>query len=212
MNQSILTARIRHEKGKGAARRLINNNEVPAIFYGPDTKSIMLTLDAIDIENLLLDSDAGNKIIDLQIKSDQGTDTHKVMIKDLSIDPLKNICLHLDFYQISMDKQITAFIPIHLKNIPIGVSQEQGILQQIRRKITVSCLPGQLISSLEIDVSNLAIGDTIHIRDLELPSGISLTEGGHLTIATVAAPKIKEDIKEEEDIEETEEPESDNEA
>lgn len=212
MNQSsILTARIRHEKGKGAARRLINNNEVPAIFYGPDIKPIMLILDALDIENLLLDSDAGNKVIDLQIKADQGTDTHKVMIKDVSIDPLKGICLHADFYKISMDKQITASIPIHLKNIPIGVSQEQGILQQIRRKISVSCLPSQLISSLDIDVSNLAIGDTIHIRDLELPSGINLNEGEHLTIVTVAAPKVKEEIKEE-DIGEAEASESDNEA
>jgi large subunit ribosomal protein L25 len=119
------------------------------------------------------------------------------MLKELLVDPIKDTYLHADFYEISMYKEITVAVPIHLLNTPIGVTNE-GILQHVRRELTISCLPDKLIESLDIDVSGLDIGDSLHVRDIELPDGITTSEDGHLTIAVVAAPTVMPEEKEEE--------------
>jgi large subunit ribosomal protein L25 len=128
-----------------------------------------------------------NTILDLQITSRHGEETRKAMLKEVMTDPVKNTCLHADFYEISMDKEITVDIPIRLLNTPIGVTNG-GLLQVVRRELTVSCLPDKLIDSLEIDVSELEIGDSVHIRDIALPEGISCVEEGDLTLAVVSPP------------------------
>ena len=98
-----------------------------------------------------------------------------------------------------MDKKITANIPVRLKNTPKGVS-EGGILQQIRRELSVSCLPDKLIDFIEVDVEALDIGDALHIGDIEQPEGIAFMDEAHLTVVVVAAPTVKEtkEIEEEE--------------
>ena len=204
MGHLALAAHVRENKGKGAARKLRKNNQLPAIFYGPATESIMLTVDYPELARITKQGKGENIILDLQIASDQGQETRKVMLKDLMVDPVNGAYLHADFYEISMDKEITVDIPVILVNTPIGVT-EGGFLQHIRRNITVSCLPDSLIDSLDIDVSELDIGDTVHIRDIEFPEGIRCTEEGHLTVAVLSAPGggIEEEEEEpEEGIEE----------
>jgi len=198
MDQVVLSAQVREGKGKGNARRLRKNNQIPAIFYGPDTESIMLAVDYQEFKRIINQDTSENIIFDLQVKSDHGTMTRKAMLKDILVDPTKDTCLHADFYEISMDKKITVGVPIRLLNTPIGVT-EGGILEQIKRELTISCLPGKLIESLNIDVSGLDIGDSIHVRDIELPDGITSTEEGHITVAVVAVPSVmpEEEVKEE---------------
>ena len=214
MNQPVLTARIRKSKGKGAAKKLRKMAQVPAVFYGPNTDSVMLAVDYPELERLLKQGSSDNVILDLQVQSDQGTETHKAIIKDILLDPIKDIYLHADFYEISMDKEITVDIPIRLVNSPVGVT-EGGILQHIRRKLNISCLPDKMIDALELDVSGLAIGDSLHVEDIDLPEGIVSLEEGHLTVATVAAPTIVEEEEEEvieEELAEGEVAESEQEA
>ena len=196
MNQPVLTARIRKSKGKGAAKKLRKMAQVPAVFYGPKTESVMLAVDYPELERLLKRGSSDNVILDLQVQSDQGSETRKAMLKDVLIDPVKDIYLHADFYEISMDKEIEVDVPIRLVNSPVGVT-EGGILQHIRRKLNISCLPGKMIDALELDVSGLAIGDSLHVEDIEMPEGIVSLEEGHLTVATVAAPSIAEEEEEE---------------
>jgi len=196
MNQPVLTARIRKSRGKGAAKKLRKMAQVPAVFYGPKTESVMLAVDYPELERLLKQGSGENVILDLQVQSDQGTETHKAIIKDILMDPVKDIFLHADFYEISMDKKITVDVPIRLVNSPVGVT-EGGILQHIRRKLNISCLPGKMIDVLEVDVSGLAIGDSVHIEDIDLPDGMVSLEEGHLTVATVAAPTVSEEPEEE---------------
>lgn len=188
MRQLALAAHVRENRGKGAARKLRQNNQLPAIFYGPATESIMLTVDYPELTRITSQGKGENVILDLQITSDHGEDTRKAMLKDLMVDPVTGAYLHADFYEISMDKEITVEIPVTLVNTPIGVTEEGGFLQHIRRDITVSCLPDNLIDSLALDVSGLDIGDTIHVRDIEFPEGIRCAEDGHLTVAVVSAP------------------------
>ncbi|MEA2040042.1 MAG: 50S ribosomal protein L25 [Thermodesulfobacteriota bacterium] len=211
MKQLVLTARVRENKGKGAARKLRRNNQIPAIFYGPESKPVMLVVDYPELKHIIKQGTGENMILDLEIQSDSATDTKKVTIKDLLFDPVKDTFLHADFYEISMDREITLPVSIHLINTPIGVTNG-GILQHIRRELTISCLPDKLVNFLEIDVSGLDIGDSVHIRDIELPDGITSTEDTHLTVAVLAAPTVKEEEEEaeaiEEGIEEAEESES----
>ena len=214
MEQPVLTARIRKSKGKGAAKKLRKMAQVPAVFYGPKTESVMLAVDYPELERLLKQGSSDNVILDLQVQSDQGSETYKAIIKDLLIDPVKDIYLHADFYEISMDKEITVDVPIRLVNSPVGVT-EGGILQHIRRKLNISCLPDKMIDALELDVSGLAIGDSLHVEDIDLPEGIVSLEEGHLTVATVAAPTIVEEEEEEvieEELAEGEVAESEQEA
>ena len=123
-----------------------------------------------------------------------------VMIKELQTDPIKDSFLHVDFHAISMDKEIAADIPITLVNTPAGVKMG-GILQQVRREVTVTCLPGKLIDHLEVDVSALDIGQSLHIEDMDFPEGMLPVEEGSLTIATLLAPSEAEEEPEEEEAE-----------
>jgi large subunit ribosomal protein L25 len=170
----------------------------------------MLALDYPELERLLRQAGGENIILDLQVKSDKGTESKKAMLKDLQVDPVKDTYIHADFFEISMDKEITVAVPIQLINTPIGTTNG-GILQHIRRELTITCLPDKLVDAFEIDVSGLDIGDSVHIQDIELPGGITSLEEGHLTVAVVAAPTVEVEEKEEEEgieiEEETAEPE-----
>ncbi|MCF8129932.1 MAG: 50S ribosomal protein L25 [Deltaproteobacteria bacterium] len=185
MTQLALAAHIRTETGKGAARRLRQNNQVPAIFYGPGAEPIKLSIEYGHLLGLERAGKGENAILDLKIQTDEGETLKKVMVKELTIDPLKNTFIHADFYEISNDRKITLPIPVHLTGIPIGVTEGDGVLQQIRRELTITCFPDKLIDFLEIDISNLDVGDTVRIEDLELPEGIETLEEGHLTVAVV---------------------------
>jgi len=198
MDQPVLAAQVRKSKGKGAARRLRRDNKVPAIFYGPKTEPVMLAVDYPELNRIMKHSSGDNVIIDLQFQSDHGAETRKVMLKELLLDPIKDTCLHADFYEISMDKEITVDIPIRLINTPEGVALG-GVLQHIRRELTISCLPSNLVDFFELDVESLQIGESLHIRDIEIPEGITSLDEDHLTVAIVAAPTVVEEEEEEEE-------------
>jgi large subunit ribosomal protein L25 len=211
MANPVIAARIRKEKGKGAARKLRKNDQIPAIFYGPKTDPVMLVVDYPELKGIMKRGSAENIILDLQIQSDGGTETRKAMLKDLLMDPVTDGYIHADFYEISMDKKITLGIPIRLINTPVGIA-DGGILQHIKRELTVSCMPDKLTDYLDVDVSGLDIGDSLHIRDIVLPEGISSTEEDDLTIAVVAAPTVTVEAVEGEVVEGEEVAEEEGEA
>jgi len=202
--QYTLRVSVRDNKGKEAAKRLRRNNQIPAIFYGPDTDPLMLVVDYPDLDGIIKQTAAENIILGLEIESEEGTDSKTVMLKELQVDPLKNTYLHADFYEVSMEREITVGIPIHLLNTPAGVIEEGGILQHVRREITITCLPDQMVEHLDVDVSGLAIGDSIHIRDIDLPEGLTTNQDENLTVAVVAAPTVIPEAEEIEEIEEIE--------
>lgn len=208
MAQYTLRVSVRDNKGKEAAKKLRRNNQIPAIFYGPDTDSLMLVVDYPDLDGIIKQTAAENIILGLQIESEEGSDSKTVMsktvmLKELQVDPIKNTYLHADFYEVSMEREVTVGIPIHLLNTPAGVL-EGGILQHVRREITISCLPDQMVEHLDVDVSGLEIGDSIHIRDIDLPEGMTTNQDENLTVAVVAAPTVIPEVEEIEEIEEIE--------
>ncbi len=203
MAQHTLRVSVRDIKGKEAAKKLRRNNQIPAIFYGPDTDPLMLVVDYPDLDGIIKQTAAENIILGLQIESEEGSDSKTVMLKELQVDPLKNTYLHADFYEVSMEREVTVGIPIHLLNTPAGVI-EGGILQHVRREITITCLPDQMVEHLDVDVSELTIGDSIHIRDIDLPEGLTTNQDENLTVAVVAAPTVIPEVEEIEEIEEIE--------
>jgi len=203
-----LAVQKRDNKGKRAARKIRAENKLPGIFYGPGISPVMLTVDYSELEEIVTKGSSEQTILDLHLDTGNGVENKKAMLKELQTDPLSGAYLHADFYEISMDRDITLNIPIQLVNIPVGVSQG-GILQHIRREIEITCKPDKLIESIEIDVSGLDIGDSLHIRDIDLPEGVTTSEDGHLTVAVVAAPAAEKSVEaEEEEMEEAEVEES----
>ena len=201
-----LDSKVRTQTGKGASRRLRTEGRLPAIFYGPEAEPIMLSIDYLQLKKVLKGKAAENIIVDLQIDSNGRSQSKTVMIKELQRDPITRDYLHVDFFEISMGKEIEAVISIQLINTPLGVTNG-GLLQHIRRELSVSCLPKDLIEKIDIDVSGLDIGDSLHIRDITLPAGLNSKEDDDLTIATVVAPTITAE-PEEVEAEEVEEIES----
>lgn len=197
-----LAASVRNETGKEAARKLRSAQKLPAVFYGPDAAPVSLTIDTRELKGILKKVSRDSAIIGLEMASeDGGTRQAIVMIKELQRDNLKGEYLHADFYEISMDKEITADVAVNLVGDPIGVTNG-GILQYIRREITVSCLPDKLTDRLDVDVANLDVGDAVHVADIVFPEGMRPEIEGHLTVAVVAAPKVEKAEEEaEEEIE-----------
>lgn len=198
-----LDSKIRTKTGKGPARKLRSIDMLPAIFYGPKGNPVILSIDYLQLKKLLRGKSAENIIFDLRIDSNEESQSKKVMIKEIQKDPVTKDYLHVDFYEISMKKELEADIPVHLINTPIGVSKG-GILEHIRREVRVSCMPKDLVDKIDIDVSGLDIGESLHIEDISFPPGLKSTEDGNLTIATVVAPTIEEKEVEEKEVEEEE--------
>ncbi len=198
-----LDSKKRTTIGKGSARKLRSMGRLPVILYGPETDSIMLSLDYKQLEKTLRGKSAESIIFDLRVDSNGKNNSKRVMIKEIQKDPVTRDYLHVDFYEISMEKELEVDIPVYLVNTPIGVS-EGGILEHIRRELKILCMPKNLIDKIEVDVSGLDVGQSLHIEDISFPPGLKSIEDGNLTIATVVAPTIEEEKVEEEEIEEEE--------
>jgi len=177
---------------------------IPAVFYGPEVDPVNLSLNYRDLEKLIRTGAGENVIIDLEIETGESTLSHRAMLKEIQVDPVKQTILHVDLYEISMDKKIEVEVPITLTGTAMGVS-EGGILQQVSRTLEISCLPDNIPDSFELDVTELNIGDSLHVSDLKIPEGIEVLVDEELTVATVVPPTKIEEIEPEVPEEEEEE-------
>jgi large subunit ribosomal protein L25 len=205
MQRPVLTAEIRDGVGKEWAKKIRARGLVPAIFYGPRSKTIPLVVDPKELAKVLQTEAGENVLIDLDIRKGDGSDRKVVMVKDVQVDPLKRTTLHTDFYEVAMDEVVTVEVPIHLVGKPEGI-KVGGILEQIRRVIEIQCLPGDIPKSIDVDVSSLKIGDSIHVQDIRIEKAKILSET-NFTIATVVPPAVEEKKVEEVVVEAVEEAE-----
>jgi len=201
MDTMQLSSEIRTQTGKGSARKLRSTGKLPAILYGPETDPIMLTLDFKELKKALEGKSAESVLLNLRIDSDKIGQSKTVMIKEIQRDPVKRDYLHVDLFEISLKKEVEVDIPLHLVGTPIGVT-EGGMLQHVRREVKVSCMPDDLVDKIDVDVSGLDIGQSLHIGDISFPSGLKSLEDVDVTIVTVVAPAK---VAEEEEVEEVEE-------
>jgi len=190
MERPLLRAEIREGTGKGIARKLRENGLVPAIFYGPRSQTIPLTVDPKELSSTLQTEAGGNVLIDLEIRKGDQSERKVVMVKELQFDHLQKRLLHTDFYEVAMDVMVTVEVPIHLVGKPEGTKMG-GVLEQIRRVIEIQCLPGDIPKSIDVDVSALKIGDSIHVNDIHVEKAKILSDT-NFTIATVVPPVVEE--------------------
>lgn len=184
--------------GKGAARRLRAAGSVPAVYYGRGENPLSLAVDTKEIETLLQAGGSSNVIVDLKVEGDAGTD-RKALIREIQRDPVLGAILHLDLQHISLTERITVQVPVELTGVPTGVKDGGGILEHLLREVEVECLPTDIPAQIEADVSALAIGDSLHVSDLNA-QGIQILTEADRTIATVVPPTVLEEVKPAEEV------------
>jgi len=197
MERHSIEAELRTETGKGAARKIRRNGLIPGVVYGRGNEPRSIKVDPLDIEKLL----HSNAIFDLTFVGEDGEES-TVIIKDYQKDVIKQDLLHVDFQFISMDEKITVSVPMHLEGEAVGV-RDGGVLQQLLREIEIDTLPAEIPEEITIDISELDVGESLSVADLELPEGIDLITDSDEVIVTVVTPT--ELVEEDEETEEEEE-------
>jgi large subunit ribosomal protein L25 len=190
MERPVLSAEIREGIGKEKAKKLRTKGLIPAIFYSPLSQSIPLVIDSKEFAKVLETEAGENVLIDLSIRKGDQTSRKVVMVKDVQIHPLKGTTLHTDFYEVAMDEMVIVEVPIHLDGKPEGI-KVGGILEQVRRTIQIQCLPGDIPKRIDVDVSSLNIGDSIHVQEIQVEKAKIISET-NFTIATVVPPVAEE--------------------
>jgi large subunit ribosomal protein L25 len=188
MKEIVINAKARDKLGKEHAKKLRKKGIIPAVVYGAETAPLSLEVEAKSFHALLRSGVGENVIITLNI-DDQKNGNRKVLIREVQRDPVWGNILHVDFQQITLTKKLTLNVPIHLVGTPIGVQQDGGILQHVLRELEIECLPTDIPEKIEVDVSNLRIGDSIHVGDIRL-EGVELLSDPQGSIVSVVPPTV----------------------
>jgi len=187
-----LKAHTRRESGKGPAGRFRERGLIPAVFYGPGAESILLTVNSSDLTGL-----SGTKYVKLMIEDDGGKLEKLSVVKELQVEPVSRNPLHADFYEIRMDHKLVMDIPINLTGQSAGI-EAGGILQFSKRHLKVSGLPSLLPDTIEIDISNLDIGDSVKVGDVAPGKGVETLDPPTVRIVAVAVARAVQEVEEEE--------------
>ncbi|MDI3534004.1 MAG: large subunit ribosomal protein [Thermosediminibacterales bacterium] len=200
MEQVQLTADIRKGTKKSDLRSLRQAGRVPAVFYGKNIENRLISVDAREL-NKILSTYGSNVLINLKI----GDESHTTMLREVQKDFIKGDVLHVDFFKVSLKDKIETTVPLVLKGDAEGV-RKGGVLQHQMRELTIKALPTEIPEHIDVDVSELDIGEFFTVSDLIVPGGIEVLNDGNEIIATVVAPKIEQEAEAPEE-EEAAEPE-----
>lgn len=185
MPTATLSATPRSDTGKGVARTLRREGRIPGVIYGRTREALPLSLNARELTRLLEHISAENTVIDLTIDGK----TARTLIRQIQRHPLKRSILHVDLQELVAGEKVEVRIPIVLQGIPAGVRTSGGILDQVMRELRVRVDPSNIPTRIEVDVSELNIGHSIHVNEITIPSDVEVLDDDELTVATVGAPK-----------------------
>lgn len=194
-----LNTTIRKTTGNGPARALRRSGRLPAVFYGPAAEPVMLSVDNQDLTKILKKGNVGQLMLNLTIEGDT-QNTRTAMIKELQTDPVDRTLIHVDFYEIDMKRKIRTLVPVEVKGKSVGV-EKGGLLQLVRRELEVQALPLEVPACIELDVTELDFGDSIHVEEIQLEGDIEIVADVNYTVVTVVSPKVEEEPEEEEEVE-----------
>ena len=189
MENIQISVQTRTGRGKGEAGRLRREGKVPGVFYGPDASTAAICVDAREFR-IKLSGLEGSHLIQLLSSLPELSDK-VVLLKEIQRHPVTSELLHVDFYEVDVTKVLQTTVPLHFIGKPQGVTAG-GLLQSLRREITVECLPQNIPQFIAVDVSALNIHDTIHIEDLTLPEGVKAVYDANEAVVTVAPPIVEE--------------------
>jgi large subunit ribosomal protein L25 len=197
-----LKAQRRTTKGNGPARAMRREGWIPAVLYGPKTEPNMISIGARDLDNILKSGSIGRRIINLEIDGLKGAKA--TMVKEMQTHPISQTVLHVDFYEVDMARKIKVNVPVTTTGICAGV-ELGGMLQIIRRELEVYCLPNAIPQEIVIDITDLEIGDSVHVNDIQTEGDVEVPHDVNFTVLTVLSPKkAEEEAEEAEELEEGE--------
>ena len=200
MAKSVLNVEPRVRIGKSGSRKVRRDGLVPAVVYGKGMESFNLRVDPKALQQAIATEAGWNTLITL--KGDGPFDGKVVILKEMQLDPIKRGAMHVDFLAINLKDKITVMVPVHALGKSRG-EKEGGTLQLIRHELEVLCLPTDIPTAIEVDVTEMNVGDVVHIEDITLPAGVEIPHDVNFTVLTVMGRKAEE-VEEVEEGEEAE--------
>jgi large subunit ribosomal protein L25 len=189
--QVKLKAEPRQDVGRSAVRKLKARGFIPAVIYGGNDKPQPLQVSARDVNAMMSQASGENVLVELEIGGDGQSRT--ALVQEIQHSPVGGEIRHVDFHAISMDQMIEAEVPLEPVGTAVGVKTFGGLLEQSLRALAIECLPADLPDRITVDVSHLNIGDAIHVREIQLPQGVTPTVQLDLTAFSVLAPMVEEE-------------------
>ncbi|PYK49469.1 MAG: 50S ribosomal protein L25 [Verrucomicrobia bacterium] len=189
--QVKLKVESRTNVGRSAVRKLRARGLIPAVIYGGDNKPQPLQVTARDINAMMSQASGENVLVELEIAGEGSSRT--ALVQEVQHSPVGGDIRHVDFHAISMDQMIQAEVPLEATGTAVGVKTFGGLLEQSLRALAIECLPGDLPDRITADVSQLNIGDSIHVRDIQFPPGVTSKVQPDLTAFSVVAPVVEEE-------------------
>lgn len=182
-----LAASPRTERGKGAARKARAQQQIPAVIYGRGREPQSLVLDAKALDLALQGIDPSSTLIDLTVDGKPV----KTLIREIQRHPVRYEIMHVDFFEIHAGELIKLSVAVHLTGIPDGVRNGGGVLDQVTREVELEVTPDAIPDRIELDVTDLAMAQSLHVSDLDIPNAKLLTDPGN-TLCTVVPPRVEE--------------------
>ncbi len=205
MEKIILKAEARSATGKRVAKDLRAKGLIPANVYKQGKGAMSLQIVNNDLAEILRTKAGENVIITLKISGEGAAKDKTVLIKEIQREPIKDRILHVDFNEISLTEVLKVNVPLTSRGEPVGVKVDGGVLEHVMRELTVECLPTAIPGKIEIDVSELKIGDAIFVKNIKVPEDVKVLNDPELIVMIVKAPKIE--VPKEEVVAASEEPE-----
>jgi len=210
MAQSVINVKRRVRMGKSGSKAIRNEGNIPAVIYGKGSESISIVVNPTELKEAL-STDAGeNTLLEMHIKDGNKEIKKLSLLREVQMDYLTNKSIHLDFMELDMNKSFSLKVPVKIVGRPIGVHEEKGLLEEILREIEIECLPSDIPNVFEVEVSELHINDSIHVRDIEVSDKINVLDDPSSTVVTILTPRVEKVVVEEgeEEIEEVTEEEA----
>lgn len=204
MKNVAIDIHARTKAGKGVARKLRHAGQTPGVLYGPKAETISLSVNTHEFNKLLNSAGGEPLLFTLNLKSNGDSSSHTALIKDLQLHPVDDKIRHIDFYEVLMDEEVQVEVPITAVGKAKGVETDVGVLEIIQRTVKISCLPLAIPRNIQINVSDLELGDVVHVSDITAPEGVRLMDDPETTLMTIVASRAEEEEEEKEEEEETE--------
>jgi large subunit ribosomal protein L25 len=194
--QVKLKAQKRTVLGRNAIKKIKKEGLVPGVVYGSEAQPMALQVEARELTSVLAHASSEHVLVDLEIADGDQSTNRLALIQEVQHHPLRRELLHVDFHAVSTTEKITSEVPIEAVGEALGVRTFGGLLEYSLRTLEVECFPQELPDIIRIDVSNLNIGEALHVRDIPLPSGVEALTDADLTVVSVVASRVGEEVTE----------------
>ncbi|HVO33365.1 MAG TPA: 50S ribosomal protein L25 [Elusimicrobiota bacterium] len=189
MNEIILQAEKRETTTKGRIHEMRRAGRVPGVAYGDKEAPLSISVNEKELQAVLRSERGRNALITLKVAQT----SHPVLLKEIQRHPITRAVHHVDFHRVSLQKKIEALVPVHVKGEAPGVKLAGGILEHVVRELRVRCLPAEIPASIDVDVTNLQINQSIKAKDLQPPKGVELVVDAESVIVHVVSPTVLEE-------------------